>query len=52
MVDEDEILLPLQVHGQRERRSKPFQINVPSGPHGLVQPQSHEAAEGGKRLGW
>ena len=30
MVDEDELPLPLQVHGQRAQRSRPFQVNMPA----------------------
>ena len=29
-VEEDEVPLPLRVRGQRARRSRPFQVNLPS----------------------
>ena len=52
-VDEDEVPLPIQVHGQRARRSRPFHVNLPTDSHGLVQPQSHRLAEGQwQHCGW
>ena len=36
-VKKDEVLLPLQVHGQRARRSRLFRVNIPTDPHGLTQ---------------
>ena len=37
MVNKDEVPLPLQVLGQRARRSWPFQVNLPSDRGGLVR---------------
>ena len=37
MVDKDEVLLPLQVCGQRAWRSWPFQVNLPSDCGGLAR---------------
>ena len=37
MVEEDKVLLPLQVHGQRAQRSWPFRVNLPSDHGGLVR---------------
>ena len=45
MVEEDEVLLPLRVHGQRARRSQPFRVNLPSDRGGLARHQSHGGAE-------
>ena len=45
-VDEDEVPLPLQVHGQRARRSPLIRVNMPSDCGGLVKHQPHGAAEG------
>ena len=36
-VDEEDIPLMIQVHGQRAWSSRPFSINVPTDPHRLVQ---------------
>ena len=44
-VEEDEVPLPLQVRGQRARRSRPFWANLPSDHGGLVRCQSHGGAE-------
>ena len=46
MVDEDEVSLPLWVHGQRAWRSQPFQVNMPADCSGLALCQSHGPAEG------
>ena len=45
MVDEDEVPLPLWVHGQRTWRSWPFQVNMPSDRGGLARCQSHGGTE-------
>ena len=45
MVEENEVPLPLQVHGQRARRSWPFRVNLPSDCGGLARHQSHGGAE-------
>ena len=37
MVDEEEVLLSLRVHGQRAWRSQPFQVNMPADRGGLAQ---------------
>ena len=44
-VEEDEVPLPLWVHGQRARRSRPFRVNLPSDHGGLARRQSHGGAE-------
>ena len=44
-VEEDEVLLPLLVRGQRARRSQPFRVNLPSDHGGLARCQSHGGAE-------
>ena len=36
-VEEDEVLLPLRVHGQRAWRSRPFRVNLPSDHGGLAR---------------
>ena len=48
-VDEEEVLLPLRVRGQRAQRSQPFQVNISADHDGLVQGRSHGAAEGQRR---
>ena len=45
MVDEEEVLLPLRVRGQRAQRSRPFQVNLPSDRGGLARHRSHGGAE-------
>ena len=45
MVEEDEVPLPLQVHGQRARRSWPFWANLPSDCGGLARCRLHGGAE-------
>ena len=45
MVEENEVPLPLQVCGQRARRSRPFRVNLPSDRGGLARCQSHGGAE-------
>ena len=35
-VDEEEVLLPLRVHGQRAQRSRPFRVNMPLDCGGLA----------------
>ena len=45
-VDEEEVLLPLRVRGQRARRSKPFRVNMPLDRGGLVRGRLHGGAEG------
>ena len=37
MVDEEEVPLPLRVHGQRARGTWPFQVNMPVDCGGLAQ---------------
>ena len=44
-VDEDEVLLPLQVCGQRAWRSQPFCVNMPLDHGGLARCQSHGGVE-------
>ena len=36
-MDNDEVLLPLWVHGQRAQRSWPFQVNMPADRGGLAR---------------
>ena len=45
MVDEDEVRLPLWVHGQQAQRSQPFRVNMPADCGGLARHQSHGGAE-------
>ena len=53
MVDEEEVPLPLRVHGQRAWRSWPFRVNMLADRGGLVRHQSHGAAEGQRQhRGW
>ena len=44
-VEENEVPLPLRVHGQRARRSWPFRVNLPSDRGGLARRRSHGGAE-------
>ena len=44
-VEEDEVPLPLRVHGQRAWRSRPFQANLPSDHGGLARCRLHGGAE-------
>ena len=44
-VEEDEVPLPLRVHGQRAQRSRPFRANLPSDRGGLARRRSHGGAE-------
>ena len=48
-VDEEEVLLPLRVCGQRARRSQPFRVNMPADHGRLAQGRSHGGAEGQQR---
>ena len=45
-VNEEEVPLPLKVHGQRARRSWPFRVNMPADRGQLVRGRSHAGAEG------
>ena len=36
-VDEEEVPLPLRVHGQRAQRSQPFRVNMPTDRGGLAR---------------
>ena len=44
-VEEDEVPLPLRVRGQRARKSRTFQANLPSDRGGLARCRSHGGAE-------
>ena len=44
-VNEEEVPLPLRVHGQRVWRSRPFQANLPSDHGGLARRRLHGGAE-------
>ena len=44
-VEEGEVPLPLRVRGQRARRSRPFQANLPSDRGRLARGRSHGGAE-------
>ena len=48
-VDDEEVPLPLRVHGQRARRSRPFQVNMSADRGRLAQGRSHGGAEGQRR---
>ena len=48
-VDEEEVLLPLRVCGQRARRSRPFRVNMPADRGRLARGQSHGGAERQRR---
>ena len=48
-VNEEEVPLPLRVHGQGARRSWPFWANLPSDCGRLARGRSHGGAEGQRR---
>ena len=45
-VNEEEVPLPLRVRGQRARRSRPFQVNMPADCGRLARGRLHGGAEG------
>ena len=46
MVNEEEVPLPLRVHGQRARRSQLFRVNMPADRGRLARGRLHGGAEG------